>query len=283
MAWFIALQLVLSHHVFAKDLINENFSHVFLWQVKAPITDTEMAQLKNYGVTTIQSFRLLDKSEAEILNYLDLALKYDIKVMVYLQIFVERLRGSQGCKLNERGRELLKKYYHHQAIYAWHTLDEPAQHDWSKQCQQDLHDYVKSVNPDLKVMISTNIFTQEHYDNYFAPTAMDVMDLHKYSNPNAKWKQMQMLELYEKNSTQKDIELIITLRAFNAPHKKLRLDMTPTSLIDNYNKLVQNNTLTKNLGFYGWDLSSNLGIKKSDYIRQQFLDVLHQHLDVANN
>ena len=278
----IGLQFLFANDVIAKNKAGSEFSHVFLWQVKAPITDAQMKQIKDYGVTTIQSFRLLDKSESDVMNYLDLALKHDLKVMVYLQIFVERIRGSQGCRLNDRGRELLDKYHQHPAIYAWHTLDEPAQHDWSKQCQQDLHDYIKSVNPELNVMISTNIFTQEHYDNYFQPTAMDIIDLHKYSNPNAKWKQVQMLELFELNSAEYDIELIITLRAFNAPHKKLRLDMTSTSLVDNYNKLVRNNTLTKNLGFYGWDLSSNLGIKESAYIRAQFLDVLDLHLSTMN-
>ena len=261
------------------DVINNQQPHVFLWQVRAPITEEEMAQIKGYGVTTIQSFRLLDNTEDVIQDYLDLALKYELNVIVYLQRFVERLNDNTGCHLNKKGRMMIEKYHQHNAIYAWHTLDEPAQHDWTRQCQQDLHDYVKSVDSTAKVMISTNIFTQEHYDQYFQPTAMDIMDLHKYSNPNANWKQIQMLELYEKNSPEKDIELIITLRAFNAPHKALRLDMSETSLIENYQKIFLDNGMTNNVGFYGWDLSTNVGIKRSEFIREQFLAVLNEHFN----
>ena len=261
----------------AQPVFSENTAHVFLWQVQAPITDAEMAEIKQLGVTTIQSFGLLEKNKTDVQNYLDLALKYDLKVMAYLQRYVERIDENQGCRLNEKGKQMVKTYHQHKAIYAWHTLDEPVIHDWSKQCQQDLHDYIKSVDPNLKVMISTNIFRQEHYDDYFQPTALDIMDLHKYSNPIAGWKQLQMLELYKENQTKKNIELIITLRAYNAPHKKLRKDMTADSLIKNYNTLFRNNSLTESVGFYGWDLSTNLGIIKSDYIRQQFMTVLDQH------
>ena len=115
--------------------------------------------------------------------------------------------------------------------------------------------------------------------NFFQPTAMDIMDLHKYSNPIASWKQFQMLDMYEKNRPKNDIELILTLRAYNAPHKKLRKDMTANSLIENYNKLFRNNTLTYSVGFYGWDLSTNIGINRSPYIYEQFMQVMDQHLD----
>lgn len=259
-----------------KFTYSSDFEHVFLWQVRASVTEKEIQEIKKYGVTTIQSTRLLDNSDVDIKSYLDLASKYDLKVIPFLHIFVNK-KQNDNCKFSPRGQELVRKFFKHKAIYAWHTLDEPVQHNWTKKCQQNLHDFIKSIDPKSKVIISTNMFKQEHYDQYFEPNAIDIIDLHKYSNPNANWKQVQMLDMFKKNNPIKDIEVFITLRAFNAPHKPLRKDLKRNSITYNYNKLFIENSLTKNIGFYGWNLNPNKGIQKSPNIKKQFIETLNLH------
>lgn len=273
----LSVLFILSALFTFKFAYSEKFDHVFLWQVRASVTEKEILEIKSYGVTTIQSTRLLDNSDDDIKAYLDLAAKHNLKVIPFLHIFVPKNRKTDGCQFSERGKYLVKKFYNHKAVYAWHTLDEPVQHNWTKKCQQDLHDFVKSVDPSSKVIISTNMFKQEHYDKYFEPNAVDIIDLHKYSNPVANWKQEQMLDMYKKNKPDKDLEIFITLRAFNAPHRKLRKDLKSDSMISNYNKLFQAKNLTNNLGIYGWNLNPNVGIQKSEDIKRQFIDVLKRH------
>jgi hypothetical protein len=70
----------------------------------------------------------------------------------------------------------------------------------------------------------------------------------------------------------------VTLRAFNAPRKVKRLDMRPGTLFEQYRFFFEEQKVTRNIGFYGWRLAPNKGIKQIDWMRTEFEEFAERKL-----
>jgi hypothetical protein len=94
--------------------------------------------------------------------------------------------------------------------------------------------------------------------------------MHKYVNPAPGLSQQLLVRLFASNRT-REYPVIITLRAYDAPHKEKRAPMTADSLNEQYEFFVTNPRLTRNVAFYGWDLSPSIGIKDDPALHGQFV------------
>ena len=102
-------------------------------------------------------------------------------------------------------------------------------------------------------MLSSNNDDAGDFDRYFAEDAFDILEIHKYVNPRPAAAQERMLALLRTRRT-RGYPVIITLRAYDAPHKPARLPMVEGSLLEQYRYFIEGPGLTRNVGFYGWDL-----------------------------
>lgn len=240
---------------------------VLMWQVQqsGPTGDFEL--LRKLGVNAVQASKLATWPDAEVQAYLDGAQRAGMKVFVYLGIFLEG-RGPD-CRYADAGTRFVRAYRSHPAIYAWHSLDEPAGHGVARECQRALYDAIKALDPSRPVMISSNTDDRDAYERYFEERAFDILEMHKYVNPHPSDAQGRLLDLFRSHRS-RDYPVIITLRAFNAPHKLARRPMTEGSLAEQYAFFFAEPRLTRNMGFYGWELSPNKGIKDDADLRRDF-------------
>jgi hypothetical protein len=192
-------------------------------------------------------------------------------VFAYLGIF--RQGTGADCRYSEEAERFVRAWRSHPAIYAWHSLDEPGSNHISRDCQRALYRAIKSLDPARPVMLSSNNDDAADFDRWFAEDAFDIFELHKYVNPRPAAAQERMLGLLRTRRT-RDYPVIITLRAYNAPGKPARLPMTEDSLREQYRYFIDGPALTRNFGFYGWDLSRNRGIKADPAIRRMFDDLM---------
>lgn len=240
---------------------------VLMWQVQQSGPHGDFALLRNLGVNAVQASKLATWPDAEIQAYLDGAHSERLKVFVYLGIF--RQGDGPDCRYSDAGIRLIRTYQSHPAVYAWHSLDEPAGHGISRECQRALYDSIKALDPTRPVMVSSNTDDGDDYERYFEERAFDILEMHKYVNPHPSTAQERLLDLFRAHRS-RDYPVIITLRAFNAPHKLARRPMTEGSLTEQYAFFFAEPPLTRNLGFYGWDLSPNRGLKNDPDLRRDF-------------
>jgi hypothetical protein len=169
--------------------------------------------------------------------------------------------------------QFILKWKDHPAIGAWHICDEPKERDISAANQVTLYQFVKEIDPLHPIMISTNVVSEKHFTKYFSDEAFDILDIHKYVNPDVSTAQRKQVQNLFKNTT-KRFTVIATMRAYNAPiTKQKRKKMTDTSLREQYTFYVKESGL-QNIGFYGWALAPNRGIKDDPSIHSQFLELM---------
>ena len=248
---------------------------VLMWQVQQSGPAGDFALLRKLGVNSVQASRLASWPASEVQAYLDGAQSSGLRVFVYLGVF----RKGQGadCRYTDEALRFIRTYKEHPAIFAWHSLDEPAGHGISRECQRALYRTIKELDPGRPIMISSNNDEPHDYARYFAEDAFDIYEMHKYVNPRPADPQRRLLELLRTHRT-RNYPVIVTLRAFNAPHKLLRREMTPGSFREQYEFFVASPGLTPSFGFYGWDLSPNRGIKNDPEIRSAFMDFMEARL-----
>jgi len=250
---------------------------ILMWQVQqsGPAGDFEI--LRSLGINAVQASRMATWPEGEVRAYLDGARQNGLKVFAYLGIFREGTGAD--CRYSEGAEKFIRAWRSHPAIFAWHSLDEPGSNHIAPDCQRALYRDIKALDPGRPVMLSSNNDDAGDFDRWFAEDAFDIFELHKYVNPRPGDAQERMLQLLRTRRT-RDYPVIITLRAYNAPHKPARLPMTEDSLREQYRFFIEGPGLTRNFGLYGWDLSRNRGIKSDPGIRRMFDDLM---VDLARN
>lgn len=242
-----------------------------MWQVQQTGPKGDFEELRSLGINTVQASRLATWPAADVQAYLDGAERTGLKVIVYLGIF--RKGSDANCDYSPEALQFMRTYKSHPAIYAWHTVDEPAEHDITVACQRRLYRLVKTEDPGRPVMISTNNNSQSKYSRYFAEDAFDIFEMHKYVNPRPGVSQQLLMSLFKSNR-RRDYPVIVTLRAYNAPQREKREAMTSDSLQEQYRFFIEEPKLTRNVAFYGWGLSPSVGIKDDPALREQFVTLM---------
>lgn len=251
---------------------------VMMWQVAGEDPASGFAELAALGVNTVQSFGLAWTKPDYVERYLAAAESAGIAVIPFIG---DRPRDpARSCGLPAAGADFIRRHRESSAIVAWHSADEPSLREVSRECQRRLYAEIKAIDPARPVLVSINYTTQREYDGYFAEDAFDVLDLHKYVNPRVGRSQRNLVELFRRNR-KKAYPVIMTLRAFDAPAKPLRLDMREGGLAAQYRFFIEESGITRNVGFYGWDLSSNLGIPRVPWLRREFEALMRDRIRPA--
>jgi hypothetical protein len=248
---------------------------VLMWQVQRTGPAGDFAVLRRLGVNVVQASQLASWPPGDVRAYLDGAQREGLRVIVYLGIL--RVGSGPGCGYAPAALRFIDEYRAHAAIFAWHSLDEPAGHGIAPDCQRALYRAIKSRDPGRPVMISTNNDDEDAYRAYFAEDAFDIYEMHKYVNPHPAEGQRRLLDLLRSHRT-RDYPVIVTLRAFNAPHKPLRLSMSEGSFEEQYEFFIAAPGVTRDFGFYGWDLAPNRGIRDDPAIRGAFTAFMERRL-----
>ena len=251
-----------------------------MWQVHPYLSAEEIFYLSEVGINVVQSFPFFKSSDSVISEFLALAEKHGIGVIPYVGSFVDF--SKRDCKISVEGRNSLLQLSNSRAIYAWHAFDEPFLHQKATaECQLAIYDELKQLTPQIPVMASYNNSRAIHYWRNFTPDAADIIDLHRYSNPYPGEQQQALVDLARKNFKFDSKTVIVTIRAFNSPDESREL-MTSDSLLESYNHFFIENSVTDNIGFYGWHLSPNIGIKNLPEVRRQFVRIM-ERLREGNN
>ncbi len=239
---------------------------VLMWQVPWNTTEGDLAYLASQGITHTQSFAHGGRPDEDVLEHLEALKRHGLKAFVYLG----KLRQTpNGCRYPARTVDRILKMKDNPTIAAWHTVDEPANHDISKECQRDLYEQVKALDPDRPIMVSTNNNRRFKYSEFFTEDAFDILDIHYYVNPHIARGQQNLINFFKEFRT-RDYPVIITFRAFESPHRPNRKKMVPGSFGDQYNFFIADAGVTRNFGFYGWKLSPNVGIKRLPNLQRDF-------------
>lgn len=251
-------------------------SLTLMWQVHPYSDIEELAELSAMGVTLVQSFSFFQSTQFQIDSFLSVAQKEGIGVIPFVGVFIEH--SNDLCKLSEVGKDTLKKLSLNDTIYAWHTFDEPFfDKNATASCQLQIYEELKNLTPNIPVMISYNNSNRIHYLRNFTADAVDIVDLHKYSNPYPGKKQGELLNIAKSKFDFSQKTLIVTLRAFNS-FGNSHEPVTDDSMLAEYKYLFGENSLTNNMGFYGWHLSPNIGIKKLPHVRRQFEAIMKERM-----
>lgn len=240
---------------------------VMMWQVLGEDPAAEFRTLKDLGINTVQAFHLKEKPPAYVEAYLRAAEAADMAVIPFIG---PQMEGSgDKCNVPDSGKDFIHRYGASPAIVAWHSADEPALREVSKHCQIQLYSQIKALDPDRPVFLSTNFARQSEYDEYFTEGGFDILDLHRYVNPDVGVGQRNLIELFKRNH-RRSYPVIVTMRAFNAPLHARRMDLGKGDLVSQYRYFFEDAPVTRNMGFYGWDLTPSVGIPKIPELRAEF-------------
>jgi hypothetical protein len=240
---------------------------VMMWQVTGEKPAADFATLKSLGVNVVQSFGLARMPQAYVDEYLRAAGNAGLGVIPY--VGARKSDAETGCGLSLAGAEFIRRVRSSPAIVAWHSADEPALRGITKECQARLYDDIKALDPARAVLVSVNFTSQADYDEFFAEDSFDILDLHKYVNWKVGKPQRELVRLFEANH-KRSYPVIVTLRAFDSPGKFWRLDMRAGSLLTQYRYFFEQARLTPHIGFYGWNLSPNVGLANLPDLRAEF-------------
>lgn len=240
---------------------------VMMWQVAGDDPAADFGVLRALGVNTVQSFNLVARPQDYVQRYLAAAEAAGMAVIP----FIGNRKTDRGdpCELPEAGRQFILRHRSSAAVVAWHSADEPELRGTPRVCQVRLYAEIKSLDPGRPVLLSATFSSQEQYDEYFTEDAFDILDLHKYVNLRVASPQREMVRLFRENR-KRSYPVIVTLRAFDSPGKFWRFDMDDGDLIDQYRYFIEEEGLTRNVGFYGWNLAPNLGIASLPALRREF-------------
>lgn len=238
-----------------------------MWQVQKNTPDADLDLLAKYGIDYIQSFGLTQWSDAEIKTYLDRAQQRSMKVIVYLG---KLMTAAPQQRLTPDARKFIDTWKSHPGVGMWHVFDEPAGHKVPKPIQEAGYRFVKEADPSHPVLITMNAANEREYREYFTEKAFDVLDVHKYVNPNIARGQIKQVELL-KDFKKGRAPLMTTFRAYDAPEWKTRRKaMTDNALDEQYDFYVKKSGI-RNIGFYGWALHPNKGIADDPELRTQWI------------
>lgn len=251
---------------------------VMMWQVTGRNYEADFREIRALGVNTVQSFALAGEDPAYVDGYLRAAGEAGLGVVPYLGKFIEG--RDAGCALSAAGEDFVRARATAPALLAWHTVDEPANHGISKSCQRRIYERVKAIDPGHPVLVSVNFTKQREYDEYFDEGAFDILDLHRYPNPEVGPAQQRLLSTFRRNRS-RDYRVIVTLRAFDAPAKVRRLDMRQGSLFEQYRYFFGADRVGQDVGFYGWRLAPNRGISQVEWLKAELLQLGQKELVAA--
>jgi hypothetical protein len=251
---------------------------VMMWQVAGADPASDIGALRELGVNTVQSFSLVARPQDYVERYLAAAETAGMGVIP----FVGNRKTDRGdpCELPEAGIQFILRHRSSAAIVAWHSADEPELRDIPKACQVRLYARIKALDATRPVLVSANLTSQEEYDTYFAEDAFDILDLHKYVNWRVASPQRDLVRLFRENR-RRSYPVIVTLRAFDSPHKFWRFDMDEGDLLGQYRYFFEEERLTRNVGFYGWNLSPNRGIADLPALRSEFERLMREQVGTA--
>ncbi|MEW6221016.1 MAG: hypothetical protein AB1634_16000, partial [Thermodesulfobacteriota bacterium] len=126
------------------------------------------------------------------------------------------------------------------------------------------------LDPERPVMLSTNCVTREEFAAFFTEGAFDILEMHAYVNPQVGDRQRQQIASFLAVRRGR-YPLIVSLRAFEGAGWQ---PLPPGSLAAQREFYRQQQDLTENLGFYGWDLSPNRGLRQVERLRQELLALM---------
>lgn len=230
-----------------------NFPIRMMWQVHQSVSDAQLDEFNTLGINTIHSFNIVSWPDKQIKEYLDRAAAHGIHVIAYIGFVKSSSPGWIYDK--ERAKEFINKWKNHPAILAWHILDEPINR-YSKSFQEEIYQFVKSLDTERPVMISFNGGPAHQWREYFTEEAFDILDIHRYPNPELN-REEELIKGFLKART-KNYPVIVTLRAFNGPKW---VDLPSGSIKAQFN-LFKKHNLRNNIAFYGWHLSPNTGLNR---------------------
>jgi hypothetical protein len=254
---------------------------VMMWQVTGKNYAADFRELKGMGVNVAQSFALADMDPAYVDGFFREAEAAGIGVVPFIGKFIEGEDAT--CALSAAGEAFVRAHAGKSALLAWHTVDEPVNDRQTKACQRRVYKQVKSLDPKHAVMVSINFTKQEEYDQYFDERAFDILDLHRYPNPDIGPAQQRLIDMYRANRSRDNYRVIVTLRAFDAPRKVMRLNMRTGDLDSQYDYFFRQKRITDDIGFYGWRLAPNLGISQLGELKLEFGRLSKEKLATAPN
>jgi hypothetical protein len=240
---------------------------VMMWQVTGREYAEDFRELRKLGVNVAQSFPLAGMDAAYVDGYFKAAASAGIGVVPFLGNFIEG--SDRSCALSAAGADFVRAHAGEPALLAWQTVDEPTNHQITKACQLKLYQQVKSLDASHPVLVSINFTKQPEYDGYFEERAFDILDLHRYVNPDVGPAQQRLVDLFRQNR-KRDYRVIVTLRGFEAPAKERRRTMQTGTLDSQYRYFFESNRIGDDIGFYGWRLAPNLGISQLDWLKLEF-------------
>lgn len=254
---------------YSREPISEGNRIVLMWQVQKDVTDQDLAIMNGKGVNIIQSFRIRQWNEKEIASYLDRARTAGMKVIIPLTSFVKKKGNSWVVAPGMGDVAFIKKWKDNPALFAWQLFDEPANPDKRipASVQEEAYRRIKVLDPKAVVYQSWNGTSDDHYRCCFSEDSFDILDIHAYVSDGIGKRQKKLLEEFRKHRM-KTYPVVITLRVCDGPD--LKKDLPPDGLRNQYDFFFKKNKVTKNIGFYGWDLNPNRGINQVPDIMRQF-------------
>jgi hypothetical protein len=247
---------------------------ILMWQVQKNFKTQDIDIFTKKGVNLVQSFSLVKWSDEETGFYLDCMQARKIGVIMAIGSFA--ILNSRPNLDRDRMAAFIQRWKGHPAVFAWHPFDEAPNQRVPASFQEDVYKFIKGLDPSHSVFISWNGTSASHYECCFSERAFDILDLHAYVRDLPGRRQQNLLKqfVYHRRGS---YPIIITLRAFNGPRHP---DLSSEGLRRQYNFFFRENDITTNVGFYGWALSPNRGIRDVQDIMHQFkeLEILQKLL-----
>ena len=251
--------------VLAKPAMNDKL--VLMWQVQRDVSDKNLDFLSQEGVNLVQSFGLVKWDDSDIKAYLEKMQKRNIGVIMTIRNFFKKEDGGEDW---EGATTFINKWKTHPAVFAWHSFDEATNSNITSLNQENVYKFIKQLDPEHPVFISWNGISEQHYNCCFSERAFDIFDLHVYVRDMPGRRQQNLVDQFVSHR-RGSYPLIITLRAFNGTP---RPDLPPNGLQAQYDFFFKKNSLTENVGFYGWWLKPNKGITQVPELMRQFQELM---------
>ncbi len=239
-----------------------------MWQVQPSITDEELAEVKSKGFNLVQSFSLTALNDADLDTYLRRMRAAGFGVVLTLQTFLQKDSSGHWVERfeEERLKRFIERWKSHDAVLAWHMIDEPALKRFSRGFQNRVYQFLKAADPTRSVLASWNGIDRKDFECCFAPDALDFLDIHAYVNGVSLNRQQLLIDNFKKyGRIGRNVPVLLTVRAFNGPGWKPLLEHQMQQQID----LATSNHFY-NIGVYGWRLHPNVGISQQAGLTREF-------------
>lgn len=245
---------------------------VLMWQVQKEVTDADLALMKSKGVNLVQAFPLMTWTDAEIKTYLDRMQKNNLGVIMTMVQLLKKTDTGWSPEFDfEKAKAFITKWKDHPAVFAWYAFDEPS-HPKKRMpaaFQEKVYNFIKGLDPKGLVFMSWNGVQSRSYSCCFSENSFDVLDIHAYVTDTPGLRQRVGQDNFMKYR-KKSYPVIVTLRVYNGPKKS---DLGPDGISKQYDFYFKQHNTTRNIGFYGWDLFPNKGIKQVRDFERQFKEL----------